>query len=463
MGMAIGDPDRDGDLDYFYSNLENNNATAPGTFSATMVENQGSGAGNFVDVTSGAGLFEALVPDATIDPDTTGRITWGSVFIDYDLDGFEDLAVAAGAINDSKGAKPEPNMLYHNLGDGGGTGFQDGTTFADVSVGSGFEDPRRGKTVIMGDYDQDGDPDLALVSFGQRFRLMQNLNANGNNWLIVKVQGAGPGLSGSNKDGIGSRVQVTTPDGVTQTREIHSGSSLGGGDDMAAYFGLGANSSAAVTVTFLGSGTVQTEPSLVANQRITIREFDTPLPIELANLSAVRQEDKIRLTWNTDSETNNIGFEVQQKINDSQYERLAFVDGAGTTTARQNYGYDVEDLAPGRHLFRLKQVDASGQFAFSSAVEIDVELPSAFALGTPYPNPFVTQANFTLAIQQAQPVSVALYDVLGRQVAQIYQGIIPANEQQHFTIDGAGLASGLYMLRVTGDRFSTSRQVTFIK
>ncbi len=462
MGMAIGDPDRDGDLDYFYTNLENNNAV-PGVQSATMVENQGSGAGNFVDVTTGAGLFEALVPDATIDPDTTGRITWGSVFLDYDLDGLEDLAVAAGAINDSKGTKPEPNMLYHNLGSGGVSGFQNGTAFADVSIGSGFEDPRRGKTVIMGDYDLDGDPDLAVVSFGERFRLMNNLNANANNWLIVKVQGAGPALSGSNKDGIGARVQITTPDLVTQTREIHSGSSLGGGDDMAAYFGLGTNNSASVTVTFLGSGTVQTAPSITANQRVTIREFDTPLPIELAHISAVREGDKVHLSWNTSSETDNIGFEVQHRLNDGQFERVTFVDGAGTTGEGRAYSYELTETTPGRHSYRLRQFDASGQFAISPSVEVTVELPSAFALSAPYPNPFGSQAHFTLAVQKAQAVNVGVYDILGRQVKTLYQGVVSANDQQQFTIDGAGLSSGLYMIRVTGEHFSTTRQVALIK
>jgi len=93
----------------------------------------------------------------------------------------------------------------------------------------------------MGDYDRDGDPDLFLVNYGEKAFLFRNdyANTTGHHWLILDLQGAGLPLS--NRDGIGAKIKLTTPDGAVQYWETHSGTSLGGGSDLAAYFGLNNN------------------------------------------------------------------------------------------------------------------------------------------------------------------------------------------------------------------------------
>ncbi len=454
MGIAIGDPDRDGDMDYFYTNLEGDATPAPGEQSATMIENLRT---SFDDVTTAAGLFQAKVP-----PDETlGRITWGAVFLDYDLDMLQDLAVASGAIFDDKNL---PNMLYHNANTGSAPAFSDGTTFTDVSTGSGIEDDFLGgtKTLVMGDYDGDGDPDLFGVSFGEQSRLYRNDNSNGNNWLIIDVEGDGPALGGANKDGIGTRIRVRTPDGVNQFYEVHSGSNLGGGDDMGAYFGLGSNTEADVIIQFLGQSVLPSF-TVAANNRILVKEDGVPLPVELAKFEPIRNGDRVTLRWETVSEASNAGFEVQHKGPDGVFTTMAFIEGAGTTTEAQSYAYEVAGLEPGTHTFRLKQKDFNGWYFYSEEVEVFVELPEAYLLTPPYPNPFNPQAQFSLAVRQTQQVRVAVYDVLGREVAQLFNGVLPANETHQFTIDGSGFSSGLYLVQVIGEQFSATRQVTLLK
>jgi enediyne biosynthesis protein E4 len=247
MGIAVGDYDRDGWLDYFYTNIG----------SPLLLHNNG---GTFTDVTAAAGLDDGVVPETGKD-----RVTWGTIFFDYDLDGFLDLCIAAGTLKPDGTADtdPQPNLLYHNNGNG---------TFTDVSASSGIDDTGRGRTIVMGDYDNDGDPDLFLVDYGEQVHLFRNdvANTTGHHWLIVDLRGAGPPLS--NRDGVGAKIKLTTPDGVVQHWETRSGDSLGGGSDLGAYFGLNSNTLVSQVQVTWPSGTVQTLTNLSADQRITIVE-----------------------------------------------------------------------------------------------------------------------------------------------------------------------------------------------
>ncbi len=456
MGIGVGDYDRDGDQDYFYTNLEADGVPDPGVQSATLVENQipnvatATYSGEFVDMTSTAGLFQAIVPGSN---PTEGRITWGSVFFDYDLDERPDLAVASGAIFDNKN---QPNLLYHN---------DNGATFSDVSTGSGIEDAELGgtKTIVMGDYDADGDPDLLGIAFGEPVHLYRNDNANGNAWLIIDLEGLGPAAGGSNRDGIGARIRIRgEQDGSVQFVEVHSGTNLGGGDDIGAYVGLGTNTSANVRVQFIGGGDTGFITGIPVNQRIKISEASGLLPVEMTTFEAVRNEGDVVLRWATASETNNAGFVVERKV-EGKYVSLGFVEGHGTTTEAQSYSYTVSGLEPGPHTFRVKQQDFDGQFVYSQEVEVFVDLPEDYMLSDVYPNPFNPQAQFSLAVQQDQRVRITVYDVLGRQVAQLYDGTMAAQNMQTFTVDGSRLSSGLYLVRVQGERFTATRQVTLLK
>ncbi|GIV58266.1 MAG: hypothetical protein KatS3mg042_1179 [Rhodothermaceae bacterium] len=454
MGIAIGDIDHDGDMDYYYTNLEPDAQNPPNTYSATMIENESHTAPlGFTDVTTAAGLFDARYNDGTND---VGRITWGAVFFDYDLDRWQDLAVASGAIFDDKNL---PNLLYHNNGTG--------ISFTDVSTGSGIDDDFLGgfKTIVMGDYDNDGDPDLFAVAFGEPVRLYRNDNNNGNNWLIIDLEGDGPALNGSNKDALGARIRVRTSSGstVNQFWETRSGSSLGGGDDMGAYFGLGAATEADVIIQFPNQTSPLPTFTVPANQRITVNEQGVQLPVEMTSFDVLLQGEEAVLRWTTASETNNAGFEVQQGLGDGTFRTVAFVEGAGTTTTPQAYAYTVAGLTPGTHVFRLRQKDFDGRLFATEALEVFVELPDAYLLSEPYPNPFNPQAQFTLAVQRTQSVRIALFDLLGRQVATLHDGVLAGEETHQFTIDGSGLSSGIYLVRVVGEQFTATRQVTLLK
>ncbi|MEM6337917.1 MAG: T9SS type A sorting domain-containing protein, partial [Bacteroidota bacterium] len=195
------------------------------------------------------------------------------------------------------------------------------------------------------------------------------------------------------------------------------------------------------------------------------------LPVEWTAFDAVVDGQAVVLTWETATETDNAGFAVERLAFDvagergagSEWSEVGFVEGAGTTVEAQRYAFRLMDQAIGRHQFRLRQVDFSGEVSYSSVVEVVVEVPGAYVLSDAYPNPFNPQAMFTLAVAERQRVTVDLFDALGRSVQTLHKGELAANQTHRFTLDGSRLPSGVYLYRVAGESFVESRRVTLVK
>ncbi|MEM9558381.1 MAG: CRTAC1 family protein [Acidobacteriota bacterium] len=230
MGLATGDYDNDGDLDFYYSSIAE----------AVLLENRtAQGSPTFVERSLEAGVS----PDAT---------SWGTVFIDYDNDGWLDLYLA------TMNAEPwRANRLYRNRGDGG---------FDDLSDASGCNDAGPTLGVAKADWDLDGRVDLVIGNFDIGYTLYRNQDSSGHRWLRVELEGGGP----VDRDALGTRVSVRTDDGRMQLRELRSGSSLGAGDELALQFGLGAAMIDWVDVRWL-DGTEQSFPAPATNQTLRLR------------------------------------------------------------------------------------------------------------------------------------------------------------------------------------------------
>jgi len=187
------------------------------------------------------------------------------------------------------------------------------------------------------------------------------------------------------------------------------------------------------------------------------------LPTELISLVVVGNGDEANLYWQTASETNSRGFEVQRRGVDRKYETLGFVNGAGTTIDRQSYEFSVEDLDFGEHTFRLKQIDLDGGYAYSNEVEVLIEVPDAVAIEGAYPNPFNPSTTLRFAVSVDQNVRVTLHDVQGRVLKEIGSIQAAPHEEQYVRIDGAGLPSGMYLVRLEGEFFAITEQVTLVR
>ncbi len=238
MGLGLGDYNNDGWTDIAFSNV------GP----AKLLMNDGDG--TFSDVSDASGVTGEYAPT---------DISWGTAFLDYNNNGWEDLFIAMGYIGDEL---PMPNTLLENSGG----------TFTNVAALTGMDGTDRGRNVSIADFNEDGWVDVFVGNFNAAPNLMRNESAslgNTNGWLTVTVEG-----TESNRDGIGTEMTLVTSTG-TQRRVITSGSNHGGGSQQAAFFGLGGDATGSLTV-YWPNGQVQVVGTVSANQAIHLVEPETP-------------------------------------------------------------------------------------------------------------------------------------------------------------------------------------------
>lgn len=245
MGLATGDYDNDGNLDFYFSNA------GP----MTLLQNQGDG--TFGNVAETAGVRYAQ------------GVGWGAVFLDYDNDGWQDLYLSI--MEGVAGGSPA-NPLFHNNGDG---------TFTNLGESSGAANPGRTIGVAAADYDQDGWVDLIIGNYDTGYFLYRNMTGSqfSNNWLTLKLVGSGY----VNRDAVGARVTVTDSNGRSQLQEVKNGSSLGSGDWLELHFGLGTATVDEVRIRWPG-GQEDVLDDLAVNQRHTITYQPRPM------MAAVEEE-----------------------------------------------------------------------------------------------------------------------------------------------------------------------------
>jgi len=207
--------------------------------------------------------------------------------------------------------------------------------------------------------------------------------------------------------------------------------------------------------------------------RLRVAPGSETLPVEMASMNATVDEQSVRLAWTTASEQNNAGFYVEHQrlpTDDTTaapkpraWTEASFVEGAGTTEEAQEYSTQIRDLDYGRHVFRLRQVEAGGTVTYTDAVEAAVRLDGSHAVGAPYPNPARQRATVEVTVREEQPVRAELYDVLGRRVRTVHDDTVPAQETRRLRMSTDQLASGAYFLRVQGDDFVETRRVTVVR
>jgi hypothetical protein len=193
-----------------------------------------------------------------------------------------------------------------------------------------------------------------------------------------------------------------------------------------------------------------------------------PLPVELASFDASQSgESGVELRWTTASETNSAGFHVQHRASDEEsWTKLGYVESkasGGTTTETHAYRFDAEDLAVGRHEFRLKQMDLDGTPYFHDPVNVEVQMQEAIKLTPPAPNPVSSTTTLSFAVREADRATVAVYDLLGRKAATLFEGHSTPGESTRLRLDASGLPSGSYIIRLQADGQTRIQRMTVVR
>ena len=186
------------------------------------------------------------------------------------------------------------------------------------------------------------------------------------------------------------------------------------------------------------------------------------VPVELTSFNAVYANGVVNIEWITATETNNYGFEIQRRSENSDYQTIGFVSGNGTSTNRVTYSYVDQDLTNKRYYYRLKQLDFDGSFEYSNEVLVDVNELTDFKLFQNFPNPFNPSTTVKISIPQDSFVKIALYDVLGNELKVLKQELVDAGIHQ-FEINGSDLASGMYFVKMVAQGFQQTIKISLLK
>ena len=184
---------------------------------------------------------------------------------------------------------------------------------------------------------------------------------------------------------------------------------------------------------------------------------DPALPVELTSFTATASGDAVVLNWETATEVNNYGFNVESSSDNSNWNNIGFVAGHGNSNSPNSYSYTAVD---GANYYRLKQVDTDGAFEYSSVVEVEGNL--SYKLNQNHPNPFNPSTVISFTVPEASKVSITVFNALGQKVVEL------ANREfavGNHTVDfnASNLTSGIYFYTLKTDGFSKTMKMMLLK
>ncbi len=129
--------------------------------------------------------------------------------------------------------------------------------------------------------------------------------------------------------------------------------------------------------------------------------------VELISFLASVLENNVKLSWSTATESENLGFEIQRKINTiNDFNTIGFVAGAGTTNEVRNYAYSDTDVNNGLYSYRLKIISVDSTFEYSPIVEVELETPAQTVLSQNFPNPFDISTTIQFQLRKQANVKI---------------------------------------------------------
>jgi len=195
----------------------------------------------------------------------------------------------------------------------------------------------------------------------------------------------------------------------------------------------------------------------------------SPLPVELTSFTANVNNGKVKLSWETATEVNNYGFEIQklevrsQKSEEVVWEKVGFVEGSGNSNSPKEYSFLDEAVPNGKYSYRLKQIDFDGQFEYLDVVEVEVNvLPAEFSLSQNYPNPFNPSTSIEYTVVSSEYVSLIVYDVLGNEVKTLVNEKKDAGSYR-VNFDATSLSSGVYFYKIQAGSFNQVRKMMLLR
>jgi hypothetical protein len=210
---------------------------------------------------------------------------------------------------------------------------------------------------------------------------------------------------------------------------------------------------------------------------------DQSLPVELTSFIAIAGHEEVMLKWTTESEIENLGFILERRVSRleignsepgigewveiASYVTHSELQGQGSVTHRTEYSYTDNTVEVGRtYDYRLADVSYDGEKEYHSMTVLGITvtgvIPGKLVLHPAYPNPFNPVTTITFDLPEAEQVTVAIYDLTGREVSILTDGKYSAGS--HAVVWDAGeYSSGIYIYRLTAGSFTATEKLVLVK
>jgi hypothetical protein len=209
------------------------------------------------------------------------------------------------------------------------------------------------------------------------------------------------------------------------------------------------------------------------------------LPVELTSFTARfdklnDRQNCVTLNWQTATEQNNFGFEVQRSVvsdqrtanttadswtlNAESWTKIGFVEGNGNSNSPKEYSFTDNTIKSGKYLYRLKQIDNDGLYSYSNEVEVELEnIPTEFALYQNYPNPFNPSTTIKFGLPMDSKVVLEVYNIVGQKVKTLINNESKATGYHQVNFNANELATGIYIYRIKANDYTSTKKFVLMK
>jgi len=197
----------------------------------------------------------------------------------------------------------------------------------------------------------------------------------------------------------------------------------------------------------------------LSNVNFTI--IENQIPVELISFSANVENSSVVLLWETATETNNSGFAVEKRSENSDFTQIGFITGSGTSTEKKDYSFVDLNPVSQKIYYRLRQIDFDGSYNLSPEIEVETITPVRFGLSQNHPNPFNPETVINYEIPSDGIVSLKVYDILGNEVVELVNKNEKAGRHSiSFNTTDFNLSSGVYVYKLqSGNLVSVKKMI----
>jgi len=246
---------------------------------------------------------------------------------------------------------------------------------------------------------------------------------------------------------------------VSGTELTHPSANSSGTTTITYSFNYTAPATASVCTLYAIGTAVHSQWNNASNFTVTVNA----LPVELVAFDAHLKGNSVLLNWNTATEVNNNGFEVERSINSGSWEKVGFVQGEGNSNSTKYYSFNDYSLSnSGNYSYRLKQVDVDGSFKYSKIAQVNYSVPNEYSLLQNYPNPFNPSTTISYTLPESATVTIKIYDILGNEISTIVNEFKPAGNYS-FHFDASNLKSGIYLYKMESGKYTAAKKFVLLK